>query len=520
MRRGRGFGGLLLLLLWACGEDPAPGADAGGVDGAVDAGSDPDVGFADGGRDDGGADGGAPADTGLRLPLEHPRELRGAWVATVSNINFPSQSGLSATAQQAELLALVDRLADLGFNAVFFQVRPECDAFYPSTLEPWSRYLTGRQGEDPGYDPLAVLLERAHQRSVEVHVWLNPYRAKASRNSTAVAPHVSVTLAEHTRVYGSALWLDPGAAPVREHLLAVIEDLVGRYDVDGVHFDDYFYPYPIAGTPFPDDATYGAYQAGGGTLARDDWRRANVDAMVQAVHDRLLAIRPNVRFGVAPFGIYRPGMPAGITGLDQYAEIYADPVKWIEEGWVDYLAPQLYWPTTQTRQAYEPLLGWWSDLSAEGRSIFAGNYLSQLGSAAAWDLDEFREQVRLSRALRDRGSRGNIFYSVAPILEDRDQVGSLFEELYASPAVPPPIGALSGRVVPPPIVEVQGGAVRLRPGGAEELRSYLIYARSPLALVRVVPAGEGSVALPAGSYGVTAVDRAGVESLGVPVEAP
>ena len=394
---------LSMALGLGCAEEGAT-PDLGVADAAIpDLGTDPDVGFLD------AADGGS-TDTGAHLlALSHPRELRGAWVATVSNINFPSAAGLSAAAQEAELRSLVALLAELGFNAIFFQVRPECDAFYPSGLEPWSRYLSGTQGQDPGYDPLAVLLDAAHAQGVEVHAWLNPYRAKANRNSTAVAPHVAVTLAEHTRPYGTALWLDPGATAVQDHLLLVIEDLLARYALDGLHFDDYFYPYPIAGTPFPDDETFFAYQAGVGDLARDDWRRDNVNRMVQAVHERVVARRPEARFGVAPFGIYRPGMPPGITGLDQYAEIYADPVKWMEEGWVDYLAPQLYWPTTQTRQAYAPLLTWWSALTADGRSIFAGNYLSQLGTSAAWDLAELREQVRLSRAAAPEGSRGNIF---------------------------------------------------------------------------------------------------------------
>lgn len=504
------------LFLWVgCAEEGAT-PDLGPSDAAIpDASTDPDVGFLDAG-DAGQNDTGPPL-----VALAHPRELRGAWVATVSNINFPSAPGLSAAAQQAELRGLVSLLAELGFNAIFFQVRPECDAFYPSALEPWSRYLTGTQGQDPGYDPLAVLLDAAHGQGLEVHAWLNPYRAKANRNSTAVAPHVALTLAEHTRPYGTALWLDPGATAVQDHLLLVIEDLLARYALDGLHFDDYFYPYPIAGTPFPDDDTFSAYQAGGGALARDDWRRDNVNRMVQAVHERVMARRPEARFGIAPFGIYRPGMPPGITGLDQYAEIYADPVKWMEEGWVDYLAPQLYWPTTQTRQAYAPLLNWWSALTAEGRSIFVGNYLSQLGTAAAWDLSEFREQVRLTRAAEPAGARGNIFYSVAPILEDRAGVRGLFRELYPTPAVPPPIGALAARTVRPPVVEKRGGALHLSPAPSQDVRAYLVYGLDPRpTLLRVVPPSTPEVTLPAGRYGITTLDPADVESLGVSVDWP
>ncbi len=184
----------------------------------------------------------------------HRRELRGVWIATVSNINFPSRPGSSAAEQQAELQSIVDLTNEAGLNAIVFQVRPECDALYASALEPWSRFLTGSQGQDPGYDPLAVLLQKAHAAGIEVHAWLNPYRAKSSASSTAVAPHLSVTTPEHAHNYGNFVWMDPAAAPVQEALRLVVEDLVRRYDLDGVHFDDYFYPYPD-GNDFPDSST-------------------------------------------------------------------------------------------------------------------------------------------------------------------------------------------------------------------------------------------------------------------------
>jgi uncharacterized lipoprotein YddW (UPF0748 family) len=515
MSRGAAIVGFLLGLS-ACGADPieddAGPADAGasdlgvGID-AADSGTDSDVGM--------------PVDGAVRVTIgvEHDRELRGAWVATVSNINFPSNSNLSASAQKVELDSLIDLLADHGFNAVFFQVRPECDAFYPSAIEPWSRYLTGTQGEDPGYDPLGYLIEKAHARGVEVHAWLNPYRAKASFGSTAVAPHVSLTLASHAVRYGNALWLDPGAQPVRDHLLAVIDDLIARYDVDGVHFDDYFYPYPNAGEPFPDDASFAAYQAGGGTMSLGDWRRDNVHQMVEAVHDTIAMNKPQVRFGIAPFGIYRPGMPAGITGLDQYAEIYSDPLRWMDEGWVDYLAPQLYWPSTQTRQAYAPLLEWWSATTAEGRSIFAGNYLSQLGSSAAWDVAEIRTQVELSRAQRPAGSLGNIFYSVAPLLEDRDSIRALFTDVYASPARPPPIAALRARTLDPPSIVEASGTLELAHPSATTFLVYRLEA-SGSRLIQVVSPPSTIITLSSGAYAISVIDRAGVESRGAAVDIP
>ena len=279
------------------------------------------------------------------VEVGHTRELRGVWVASVGNINFPSEQGLSAEAQQAELTAMFDAVAAAGLNAVFFQVRPECDALYASPLEPWSRYLTGTQGQDPGYDPLEFAVTQAHARGLELHAWFNPYRAKASAASKAADGHISKLLPQYAYTYGNFLWMDPGAVEVQDQLVAVIADVVTRYDIDGVHFDDYFYPYPDE-DPFPDSGTYGAYVQGGGQLGLADWRRDNVNRVVERVGLEVAKLRPSVRWGISPFGIYRPGIPEGIQGLDQYDAIYADPVKWMQEGWLDYLAPQLYWPST------------------------------------------------------------------------------------------------------------------------------------------------------------------------------
>lgn len=333
-----------------------------------------------------GPGGTSPSDSGPALEqveVGHERELRGIWLTTVWNIDFPTSSSLSAQAQQDQLIEILDILHDTGFNAVFFQVRPEGDAVYASEVEPWSRFLTGTSGTDPGYDPLALLIEEGHTRNIEVHAWINPYRAKVSTSATMGPGHISVTNPGAVITYGSNVWMDPGQTVVQDRLIEVIEDLVTRYDLDGVHFDDYFYPYPISGTPFPDSATYSAYQASGGTLDLGDWRRDNVNRMVKRVHETVRDLDPAVRFGVSPFGIYRPGQPEGITGLDAYAAIYADPVRWSEEGWVDYLAPQLYWPSTQTRQAFSPLIDWWSDLGQGRHHTFAGLYLSQLGETSA-----------------------------------------------------------------------------------------------------------------------------------------
>jgi uncharacterized lipoprotein YddW (UPF0748 family) len=452
------------------------------------------------------------------VPVSHDRELRGAWVATVANINFPSTTGLSATEQQAELRAILDTLVASHLNAIFFQVRPESDALYDSDLEPWSRFLTGTQGADPGYDPLAILVDEAHTRGIEVHAWFNPYRAKSSAGSTAVSPHPSITLSEYAHPYSSYVWMDPGAQPVQDHVVAVIADVVHRYDIDGVHFDDYFYPYPD-GTDFPDSATFAAYQSDGGMLGLHDWRRHNVDTLVRRVSEAIAADKPHVRFGISPFGIYRPGIPPGISGLDQYDAIFADPPEWKEQGWVDYLAPQLYWPSTQTAQAYEPLIEWWSDLPEDGRYTFAGNYLSKLGSSSAWTVDEFRTQVALSRARADQDSLGNIFFHVGPLQDNQDGIRDVFrDELYPKPALTPPIFAMRDVAVEAPEVSVDG--YDLTVSHSDEVFAWVVYQQQEADFVidRVVPASTTTLTLEDGTWAISAAGRHMVESPGVVVE--
>ncbi|MEZ4321705.1 MAG: family 10 glycosylhydrolase [Myxococcota bacterium] len=459
------------------------------------------------------------------IDVGHTRELRGVWVATVANIDFPSRPGLPAEAQQAELVAMLDLFQSLGFNAVFFQVRPEGDAFYRSDLEPWSRFLTGVQGQDPGYDPLDFVVREAHARGIAVHAWFNPYRAKTTRKANAVAPHLSVLSPDTTRTYGALLWMDPGVAEVRERTVAVVRDVVTRYDIDGVHFDDYFYPYPN-GTVFPDQATYGAYVAEGGTLDLADWRRENVNTLVREVASTVREVKPWVAFGVSPFGIYRPGQPEGIRGLDQYADIYADPLTWVDEGSVDYLAPQLYWPSTQKAQAHDELLHWWADTVGDKATVYVGNYLSQVGATPAWSVDEFRHQH--SSAREHSGIDGNIWFSGKPLLDDRQGVRAMFTELYDHPALPPPTrGNLE--TVALPRVDVEGSALHIDHDDAS-VRSFVIYrSRNVPASPRDSDAphwtpqsilsadGDGIVDLEPGAYAVAAVGKHGAESPAVPV---
>jgi uncharacterized lipoprotein YddW (UPF0748 family) len=448
------------------------------------------------------------------VTVAHDRELRGVWIATVFNINFPSAQGLSAAQGQSEIRALLDVCEEAGLNAVFFQVRPEADALYDSSLDPWSRYLTGTQGVDPGWDPLQYMLDEGHARGIEVHAWLNPYRAKASASSTAASSHQSVVNSAYAYPYGNNVWLDPGAPAVQDHLDAVIADLVTHYDLDGLHFDDYFYPYPD-GTPFPDGATYAAY---GGGLSLADWRRDNVNKMMERVSTTIAGIDPAVRFGISPFGIYRPGQPAGITGLDQYAELYADPVLWKASGWVDYLAPQLYWPTTQTAQAYEPLLDWWAELPETGRYTFVGHALYQLDTTSAWSVNEFREQVRLTRGRTDANAFGDIWYNIGALQANTSGIRDVFrDELYATPALPPPVFDLQGVPVSAPTVIGQTDGLTV---SHPDARFWVVYAEdgADWRIDRIVSAEESFIDLPAGRWAVTAAAKHGVESQGVVVQ--
>ena len=282
-------------------------------------------------------------------PPKPIREFRAAWVATVANIDWPSRKDLTTAEQKTELLAILDRAQRLRLNTVIFQVRPACDAMYASAIEPWSEYLTGTMGKppEPYYDPLTFAVEEAHKRGLELHAWFNPYRAHhQGARSPISASHVSKTRPQLVRQYGKYLWLDPGEKDVQDYSLSVVMDVVKRYDIDGVHFDDYFYPYKEKDDEgrtldFPDQASWTRFGAGG-KLGRDDWRRENVNIFIERLYRSIKAVKPAVKFGVSPFGIWRPNNPPQIQGYDAYANLYADSRKWLAKGWVDYFAPQLF----------------------------------------------------------------------------------------------------------------------------------------------------------------------------------
>jgi uncharacterized lipoprotein YddW (UPF0748 family) len=373
-------------------------------------------------------------------PPKPLREFRAVWVATVGNIDWPSKKDLTTAEQQAELLAILDRAAQLKLNVVIFQVRPACDALYASKLEPWSEYLTGAMGKppEPYYDPLAFAVEEAHKRGLELHAWFNPYRARHISGKSPAAPsHISKTRPQIVRQYGRYLWLDPGEKEAQDHSLKVILDVVKRYDIDGVHFDDYFYPYAEQDASgkeldFPDEQTwrrFGAKQK----LTREDWRRENVDGFIQRVYDSIKAEKRWVKFGISPFGIWRPGYPAQIEGLDAYGKLYADSRKWLARGWVDYFAPQLYWAIESPQQSFAVLLEWWVQQNPKARLLAPGMNSSNV--ERRWKPEEILNQIRLARS--QPGVAGHVHWSLKSLMPKSTLADALERSVYAQPALVP-----------------------------------------------------------------------------------
>ncbi len=392
------------------------------------------------------------------------REFRGVWVATVANIDWPSKPGLPVATQQQELLAILDRAAELHLNAVIFQVRPAADALYKSDIEPWSEYLTGTQGRapSPAWDPLEFAVRESHARGLELHAWFNPYRAQNDQaKSPLSATHFARTNPALVKRYGGFLWMDPGEPEVRARTVRVVLDVVKRYDIDGVHIDDYFYPYPIARSrgrgelPFPDNASWQKYVAARGRLARDDWRRENVNLLVKELAEGIRAEKPWVKFGISPFGIWRPGSPPSVRGFDAYLKLYADARKWLNEGWGDYFSPQLYWPTYKEGQKYGVLLEWWSKENQLRRHLWPGNFTSRAGArgAGAVSVSELLEQIQQTRI--HPGATGNVHFSMRSFVQNQAGMNdTLLVGPYRGAALVPASPWMSAPPAPKPLIDL------------------------------------------------------------------
>ena len=401
-----------------------------------------------------------PAPPALML-MDQPRterEFRAAWVATVANIDWPSKPGLTTTEQQAEALVILDSAALLNLNAIIFQVRPQCDALYNSKLEPWSFYLTGEQGKapEPYYDPLKFWIDEAHKRGLQLHAWFNPYRAHHPAEGEIGEHSIVKTRPELVKKLADDgfYWLDPAKKETQGHSLAVVMDVVENYDVDGIHFDDYFYPYPsyVTGGDFPDDDTWAEYLAGGGTLSRGDWRRDAVNTFIRELYQRIKTEKPWVQFGLSPFGIWKPSHPESIAGFNQYEQLYADAKLWLNEGWVDYFTPQLYWPIAQIPQSYPVLLGWWEQENTLHRNLWPGVFTSRAR-------EEGRALEIVNKIMVTRGmlpeSPGIVHFSMKALQKNFGGVSDrLINGPYAQKALPPRSPWLDDIAPSPPRVTV------------------------------------------------------------------
>jgi len=469
----------------------------------------------------------------LTQPPQAPREFRGTWIPSVYNLCWPSKPGLPSQVQQQELITLLDEIKALNMNAVFLQVRPAGDALYDTKLAPWSAFLTGQQGKapEPYYDPLQFATQEAHRRGLQLHAWINPYRVGA-RSAEKFASNSAVhTLAKSAKKLDTLVWLDPGEPQVRDHVIAIVADLVSRYDIDGVHVDDYFYPYKgdmkKLNGDFPDQETYQRYQAAGGKLGKDDWRRANVDELIMRMDQTIKQIKPRVYFSTAPFGIWRPGYPEGISGLDSYAELYGDSRKWLREGWQDFIAPQLYWDLSKEKQSFPKLLAWWNSENIKGRHVWPGISIS--GAGSSFPTDDVIKRIQIVRD-QEKQNAGNLLWSFTPLHENKTDLGQKLKSgLYAAPSLVPVSPWLDNRAPAPPQVaatrDVDTGAVGVQwqtPTDPDALLVALYAQVGGQWMFTTVPAGARSYkfgnsgALPTAIY-VSMVDRTGNESQKVPV---
>ena len=376
----------------------------------------------------------------IMLATPPKREFRGAWIQVV-NGQF---QGMSRDQMQANLTRQLDELQACRVNTVIFQVRAEADALYDSHYEPWSRFLTGKQGAAPSpyWDPLEWMVKECHKRGMELHAWINPYRAKTKGTTELASSHPYVQYPERFFSYDGLLIFDPGLQENRDYICMIVGDIVSRYNVDGIHIDDYFYPYPVAGVPIPDDDTFRRYN--NGYTNRDDWRRYNVNLLIEELYETIHTIKPWVKFGVSPFGIYhnqRQGDPipgSATNGLQNYDQLYADVLYWIDRGWVDYNVPQIYWEIGHKAADYETLIRWWSQYASK-RPLVIGQDVERTVKAADLRnprINQMPEKFRLQRTLP--GVAGScLWYSAAVVRNEGNFATVLKKHYHTAPALQP-----------------------------------------------------------------------------------
>lgn len=390
----------------------------------------------------------------LSAQIAPKREFRGVWVATVNNIDWPSKPGLSTDQQKKEAIAILDMHAKNGMNAIIMQIRPASDALYPSELEPWSRYLTGTPGKAPNpfYDPLQFWIQECHQRNMEFHAWLNPFRVALNASEPLAANHIAFKHPEWVVNYGGKLYFDPGLPQTREFMVKVVTDIVARYDVDAIHFDDYFYPYPLK-EDFPDQSSFALYNRGFLAEQKADWRRDNVNQLIRTLSEKIKRTKPWVKFGISPFGVWRnkaddlegSNTTAGTTNYDH---LYADILKWQKNGWIDYCLPQLYWQIGHPSVDFLMLSKWWA-AHAYNRAMYIGHAVYKLeanSTIAEWkDPNQLIKQIQITRQIPQIG--GSAFYS--SIHFKRNLFGfteTLQNKTYKHPALVPTMPWIDNKV--------------------------------------------------------------------------
>lgn len=444
-----------------------------------------------------------------RVP-EPRREFRAAWIATVHNLDWPSTYTLSPGQQRAELIGLLDLAAETGLNAVILQVRTECDALYKSKIEPWSFWLSGNMGTGPsdGYDPLAFATEEAHKRGIEMHAWFNPFRSSATERSNKSSNHISRTHPSLMLRSGSQKWGNPGSEFVRNRAVEVMVDVTRRYDVDAVHIDDYFYPYPKtvngrAQDQFDDSASYRQYKSKGGTLDVGDWRRSQINSFVSTLYSSIKATKKHVEVGISPFGIWRPGHPSTVkAGLDAYGHIYADSRLWLHQGWMDYFSPQLYWRIFPADQSFVELTKWWSGENKQSRHLWPGiasNRILSSEDKGTRPADESIKQIDVTREYASPAGPGHVHWSIKAIQEDRGGLRAKLRRAYAEGAIPPPSPWLGNSAPSPvyvaPAIKNGGASFSFKPAADARWRVVQVRNGSGWSTLRLIPGDQDTFEL-------------------------